>query len=156
MPPEAGDLAPDFTLPDATKQPHTLSSYRGRCAVVVHFFPFAFTRTCEDELLVLRADTERLRAEGVEILAVSCDPPMPLRVWAEREGFDFPLLSDFWPHGAVAQTYGVFNDKRGCAYRATFLVDRDGVVRWSVVNDLPDARDPDSLRRAVAALRAAG
>jgi alkyl hydroperoxide reductase subunit AhpC len=77
-----------------------------------------------------------------------------LRVFDEREGLGFPLLSDFWPHGAVARAYGVFDEERGCALRGTFVVDRSGDVRWSVVNEIPDARSLDELLRALAEVRA--
>jgi alkyl hydroperoxide reductase subunit AhpC len=75
-----------------------------------------------------------------------------LRAFADQHGFTFPLLSDFWPHGAVASAYGVLSDRVGIALRGTFLVDKEGVVRWSVVNDIPDARDIDDYKAAIAAL----
>ena len=70
-------------------------------------------------------------------------------MWAEQEGFSFPILSDFWPHGAVAQAYGVFDEKIGRAVRATFVIDKEGTVRWTVVNLLPDARDHDEYARVL-------
>ncbi|MGH3333047.1 MAG: redoxin domain-containing protein, partial [Nocardioidaceae bacterium] len=70
----------------------------------------------------------------------------------DRDGLDFPLLSDFWPHGAVSADYGVFDEERGCSARSTFIVDKEGVVRWSVHNALPDARDLDDYVRVVSAL----
>jgi alkyl hydroperoxide reductase subunit AhpC len=90
----------------------------------------------------------------VQVLAVSCDPVFALRAFADRDGLTFPLLSDFWPHGEVAQRYGVFNADRGCAERATFIVDRDGVLRWSVRNQMPQARDLQEQLRVLDGLRA--
>jgi alkyl hydroperoxide reductase subunit AhpC len=75
-------------------------------------------------------------------------------VWAEQRGFTFPILSDFWPHGAVAQRYGVFNDVVGRAVRGTFVIDREGTVRWKAVNAIPDARQHGEYAKALAALSA--
>ena len=86
------------------------------------------------------------------MLGVSCDAMPTLRVFADREGITFPLLSDFWPHGDVARAYGVFDDRAGLALRGTFIVDRDGIVRWSVVNPRGKARDEAAYRVALAAL----
>lgn len=116
------------------------------------FYPFAFTRVCTGELCVLRDDLVPSLPDGVRVLAISCDSMFTLRVYAETEGLEFPLLSDFWPHGAVASSYGVFDDERGCARRGTFLIDADGMVRWTVVNGIPDARDVADYRRALDAL----
>ena len=74
------------------------------------------------------------------------------RVFAEKEGYEFPVLADFWPHGAVAQSYGIFDDARGCALRGTFIIDKEGIVRWQVVNGLGDARNLDDYKTALAAL----
>jgi peroxiredoxin len=75
-----------------------------------------------------------------------------LRAYAEKEGYDFPLLADFWPHGAVAQAYGVFAEAAGRAERGTFLIDREGVLRWSVVNGPGEARPLGAYQEAIAAL----
>jgi peroxiredoxin len=85
---------------------------------------------------------------------VSVDHPFALKAWSQAEGFDFPLLSDFWPHGAVAQAYGVFNDARGMAVRGTFLVDTRGIVRFVEVNGPGQPRDQGGWRKAVAGLAA--
>jgi mycoredoxin-dependent peroxiredoxin len=96
---------------------------------------------CTGELCEVRDSQASFESDDVQLLAVSCDPVFALRAFADRDGLTFPLLSDFWPHGEVAQRYGVFNADRGCAERATFIVDRDGVLRWSVHNQMPQARD---------------
>ena len=87
--------------------------------------------------------------DDTQLLAVSNDSIHTLRVFAEQEGLEYPLLSDFWPHGEVSRAYGVFDADKGCAVRGTFIIDKEGVVRWTVVNALPDARD---LNEYVAAL----
>ena len=138
---EPGSAAPDFELKDQTGKPVRLSDYRGKKAVVLVFYPFTFTGVCEGELCSIRDSIEQFQNDDVETIAVSVDSPAVHRVWAEQQGFDFPILSDFWPHGEVARTYGVFNEVVGAAERGTFIIDTDGVIRYSVHNGLPDARD---------------
>src|SRR6187551_33747 len=125
---EPGTEAPDFTLKDQDGNEVTLSSFRGDKAVTLVFYPFTFTGVCEGELCALRDDLSEFEAAGVQVLAVSCDTRHAQKVWAEQEGYGFPVLSDFWPHGEVAKAYGVFNEALGCANRATFVLDKDGVV----------------------------
>jgi peroxiredoxin len=146
---DAGAPAPPFTLRDQHGQSIELASYRQRKAVVVMFYPFAFSSVCTGELCAVRDSLHTFESDAVQVLAVSCDPVYALRVFAERDGLTFPLLSDFWPHGATARAYGVFNEERGCADRSTYIVDRDGLIRWSVHNAMPEARD---LREQAAAL----
>jgi peroxiredoxin len=147
-----GDLAPDFDLRDQHAQAHRLSSYRGAKNVVVVFYPFAFTGVCTGELCAIRDDSTALVNDTTQVLAISCDTVASLRVFAEREGFTYPLLSDFWPHGAVARSYGVFNELLGAPDRGTFIVDREGVVRWTVRNEIPNARNLTDYQKALAEL----
>lgn len=147
-----GDEAPDFELQDQHAQRVRLSSLRGTKAALVVFYPWAFSRVCGGELAVLQAQLDEIVGDDVALLAVSTDPIFALRAYADQEGITFPLLSDFWPHGAVAKAYGVFSEEVGIALRGSFLVDRDGVVRWAVVNDIPDARDVDEYKKAIASL----
>jgi peroxiredoxin len=144
-----GTVAPDFTLPDQHLTPVRLDSFRGRHVLLV-FYPWSFTTVCSGELRALR--DAGLASEEVQLLAVSCDAPATQRVFAERDGLDFPVLSDFWPHGAVAQKYGVFNDELGAALRGSFVIDRDGMVRWRVLNDVSHARDVSEYRRVLSTL----
>ena len=149
---EIGHPAPDFTLKDQNNQPVTLSAFRGRRAVLLVFYPLAFSRICSGELSALRDDLPSFDNDRVRLLTVSVDSLFAHKVWAEQEGFTFPLLSDFWPHGEVAQRYGVFDETRGLALRGTFLVDTSGIVRYRVVNDVPAPRDPSEYRTALATL----
>jgi peroxiredoxin len=96
---------------------------------------------CTGELCAVRDSLPTFESEDVQVLAVSCDPMFALRAFADADGLTFPLLSDFWPHGSVARAYGVFNEARGCSDRSTFIVDKAGVLRWSVHNEMPAARD---------------
>jgi peroxiredoxin len=147
-----GDVAPDFELRSHTGDVVKLSDYRGKKNVVVVFYPAAFTPTCSGELCTLRDQRVDFVGDDVQLLAISVDPVASLRVFAEQNGFDYPLLSDFWPHGEVSKAYGVFFEPRGFATRGTFIIDKDGIIRWSVVNTPGDARSTDEYREALAAL----
>lgn len=136
-----GDTAPDFELRDQTGQPVKLSDYRGKKHVVLVFYPLAFTGTCEGEMCQIRDQLEVYQNDEVQILAVSVDAPPTHKRWANEQGFDFPLLSDFWPHGEVARAYGVFDERVGVAERGTFIIDKDGTVAYTDRNPIPEARD---------------
>ena len=149
---QIGDVVPDFELPSQNNEKIKLSDFRGKKNVVVVFYPAAFTGTCTGELCALRDDLSAFKNENVELLAISCDTPFALKVFADQEKYDFTLLSDFWPHGAVAQKYGVFNADRGLALRGTFVIDKSGIVRWSVVNSPAEARNLADYKAALASL----
>lgn len=144
-----GDEAPDFELRDQHGQTVRLSSLRGDKAALIVFYPWAFSGVCGGELAVLQEQQGDLLGDDVALFTVSTDAIYSLRAYADQQGYTFPMLSDFWPHGAVATAYGVFHDGIGVALRGTFLVDRDGVLRWSVVTGIPDARDIEDYRRAI-------
>lgn len=146
-----GDAAPDVTLIDTHGTPVSLCGLRGGPVAVV-FVPFAFSGTCTSEVRELRDSIEDFELAGVRLLVVSCDPMHTLRAWAEQEGLAFDLLSDFWPHGATARAFGVFDEGSGTAVRGSFLLDADGIVRWTVVNPRGQARLLDDYRAALAAL----
>jgi peroxiredoxin len=148
-----GDTAPEFSLPDQDKQVVTLTDLRGAPVLLV-FYPFAFSGICTGELCQLRDELSTYSDAGVQVLAISTDPVFSLKAFREKEGFDFPLLSDFWPHGATAQIYGVFNEKAGMALRATYLIDADGVVTFAQVNQPGDAREQSAWKDAVGRLAA--
>ncbi|WP_317443113.1 peroxiredoxin [Streptomyces collinus] len=149
---QVGDKAPDFELKDNHGRPVRLADYHGEKNVVLLFYPFAFTGVCTGELCELRDHLPRFADRDTQLLAVSNDSIHTLRVFAEQEGLEYPLLSDFWPHGNVSRAYGVFDEDKGCAVRGTFVIDKEGVVRWTVVNGLPDARDLNEYVKALDAL----
>jgi peroxiredoxin len=151
---QIGDAAPDFTLRDQHGRRHSLASLHGRRAAVLVFFPFAFSGVCTGELRDLRDRAGRIADAGAELLGISCDPMFSLRVFADQDGLEFPLLSDFWPHGEVASAYGAFDGEHGCPTRSTFVLDRDGAVRWSVHNPMGEARSVEDYLRELEALRA--
>lgn len=150
--PEVGSVAPDFTLRDQFGQAVTLSALRGESAVAIVFFPLAFTGTCTGELCELRDNLAMFSTAGVRLLAISVDSTATLRVFAEREGYEFSLLADFWPHGEVARRYGAFLDEKGFATRATVVIDSAGVVRASFSVAPGEARSLSAYREAIAAL----
>ena len=147
-----GTEAPDFELRDNNAQTHRLSSFRGDKNVVLVFYPFAFTGVCTGEMCAIRDDVASLQNEDTQVFAISCDTVASLRVFAEKEGLTYPLLSDFWPHGEVAKAYGVFNEALGAADRGTFIIDKAGIVRWTVRNEIKDARDLADYQKALAEL----
>jgi mycoredoxin-dependent peroxiredoxin len=149
---EIGDQAPDFELPDQHGTPVKLSSFRGSKNVVLVFYPLAFSPVCSGELCALREEFPEVDRDDVALLTVSVDSMFTHRAWADAEHFQFSLLADFWPHGAVAKEYGVFDEARGLAVRGTFVIDKNGTVRWSVVNPIPQARDIADYQKALAEL----
>ena len=150
---ELGGAAPDFTLRDQFGQDVTLSSFRGRKAVVMLFYPYAFSGVCTGEMAGVRDRLAEFLTFETEVLAISCDPVYSLRAFADQDGLNFPLLSDFWPHGEVARSFDVFDEAKGCPRRSSYVVDKDGRVRWAVHNAMPDGRDLDEhLKQLAAAL----
>lgn len=147
-----GGRAPDFTLRDQFGQDVALSSYQGSKAVVIFFYPAAFSGVCTGEMTGIRHRLAEFLTFDTEVLAISCDPKYALRAFADADGLNFPLLSDFWPHGEVARAYGVFNEEKGSARRSSYVIDREGVVRWAVHNLNPDARDLDEHLRQLRAV----
>ena len=145
---KTGERAPEFDLDVGRGARVRLSDFLGRSNVLLVFHPFAFTPVCEDEALDLQENLESFRNAQTEIVLVSCDPAPARQAWKEKLGAEYTFASDFWPHGAVAKAYGVFNDETGAAVRGTFLISRDGIVIWSLVKP-PDERRtemvPDSL-----------
>ena len=148
---EVGTEAPDFTIKDQNNQQVTLSSFRGERTVLLVFYPFAYSSICTGELCAVQEDLDDFQNDDVQILAISADHPFALKHWSEVQGFDFPLLSDFWPHGKISKEYGVFNEDHGMAVRGTFLIDKAGIVRFAEINGPGEPRDQDGWRTAVAA-----
>ena len=149
---EVGQQAPDFEIKNQFGELVKLSDLRGKKNVVLVFYPFAFTPTCTTELCTIRDEKVSFENDDTQVFGISCDPAPSLKVFAEQEKIEYPLLSDFYPHGAVSKEYGAFLEEKGFATRATFVIDKEGVVRWSVVNSPADARNTDEYRAALAAL----
>ena len=149
---EVGDVAPDFELQDQDRNPVRRSDFRGRKNVVVVFYPLSFTGVCQGELCSIRDSIADFDSDDVQTLAISCDSGPVHAAWAAEQGYTFPLLADFWPHGEVARAYGVLDEGSGLALRGTFIVDRDGRVAYKVVNAIPDARDLEEYKAVLARL----
>jgi peroxiredoxin len=149
---EIGQPAPDFTLTNQYGEQVTLSDYRGEKNVLLMFYPFAFTGTCTGELCTIRDRYTDFVNDDSVVLSVSCDSHHTLRVFSEQEGLTHQMLSDFWPHGEVSKAYGVFIEAKGFATRGSFVIDKDGIVRWSVINGPGEARSADDYVAALAEL----
>jgi peroxiredoxin len=149
MPLEIGSAAPDFTLLNQDRQPVSLDSLKGSRSVIV-FIPFAFTRTCEGELCQIRDEYSLFDEAEARVVAITCNTLHANRVWAEQQGFQFDLLSDFWPHGATARLYDTFNETFGYAERTTYFLDAKGViVDVSRSENLGEARPFEDYRAAI-------
>ena len=140
---EVGAEAPDFELRDQHGQRFRLSSLRGAKAAVIVFYPSTFSPVCSSELCTLGQGWPELERPDVELVTVACDPMFTLRAFSDQEDIEFRMLSDFWPHGEVSTAYDVFDGDFGCSKRSTFIVDKEGRVRWSVHNAMPDSRSVD-------------
>lgn len=149
---DVGDEAPDFELQDHERNAVRLSSFRGKKNVIVVFYPLAFTGVCQGELCAIRDEIADFSNDDVQTLAISVDSGPTHAKWATEQGYTFPLLADFWPHGGVARSYGVLNEDLGLAVRGTFIVDKQGKVAYKVVNAIPDARDQGEYKKILAAL----
>jgi peroxiredoxin len=146
--PVPGEPAPGFVLPNQHGEPVSLDRLRGT-AVVLVFYPFAFSRVCTDELDEVQQNLDEFRRREVRVLAVSVDHKYALRTYAEQRGYDFDLLADFWPHGAVAERYGVLDSSQGYARRATFFIDSAGLLLSRIDAPLGQARSFEAYRAAL-------
>lgn len=144
-----GDAAPDFTLFDTNRNQVSLGDLAGQPTLVM-FFPFAFSGTCTGEICELRDNRERVAEAEANVVAITCDALPANKAWAESNEFDYPVLSDFWPHGAAARAFGAFNEKVGCANRVSFLIDEDGIIQDVFASAaLGEARDFEAQMAAI-------
>jgi mycoredoxin-dependent peroxiredoxin len=144
-----GDTAPEFDLEVTHGERVRLSDFAGRLNVLLVFHPFAFTPVCEEEARDLQENLESFRNAQTEIVFVSCDSAPARQAWRRELGAEYTFASDFWTHGEAAKAYGVFNEANGAPYRGTFLIDKDGIVIWSLVKTRDTRRTemvPDSLK----------
>jgi peroxiredoxin (alkyl hydroperoxide reductase subunit C) len=154
MPIDVGSRAPDFTLKDQNNQDVRLADFRDRKSVLLVFYPLAFTGNCQGELAAIRDNLPEFANDQVQVLTVSVDSVYSHKVWSLQQGFEFPLLADFWPHGGVARAYDVFDEQTGVARRGTFLIDPQGIVRFAEAAGVAETRDQARWRRALADLAA--
>jgi len=149
---EIGKTAPDFELRNVDGELISLADLAGRKSLVV-FIPFPFTGTCEGELCTIRDRMAELNEVDANVVAITTDTLFSNRVWSEQNAFEFPVLSDFWPHGAVTEEYGTFDAKVGAANRSTYVLDEKGVVQAIVATESRKfARDYDEYMAALEAI----
>jgi len=147
-----GDAAPTFELFDQDRNQVSLESLKGSKTLLV-FIPFPFTGICDDEGCAIRDRLAALKALDANVVIITVHALPVTYKWATENGFEFPVLSDYWPHGVTAQAYGAFNEDRGMANRYTFVLDADGVVREIINTDsLGTAREFDAYTDALARL----
>ena len=137
---QTGSEAPEFDLQVDGSERVRLADFRGRRNVLLVFHPFAWTPVCEEEARDLEENLPAFASAETDVVLVSCDPAAARKAWKERLGLTYTLASDFWPHGAAAKAYGVFDESSGAPVRGTFLIDKQGVVVWSLVNDADTRR----------------
>ena len=147
---EVGKQAPDFTLNNQDGNAVSLADFHGKRNVVLVFYFTAFSGICAKELQELQGAAAEVAQKDAQVLLISCDSRWTLNAFKQREGFAQTLLSDWWPHGAVAKQYGVFDENLGGAKRATFVVDRQGVVLYKKVNEIPQGRNVEDYLQALA------
>ncbi len=138
---ETGSEAPEFDLQVDGSERVRLADFRGRRNLLLVFHPFAWTPICEEEALDLQENLPAFASAETDVVLVSCDSAPARQAWKEKLGLTYTLAADFWPHGEAATAYGVFDDSSGAAVRGTFLIDKNGVVVWSLVNDADTRRD---------------
>ncbi len=141
---KAGDPAPDFELVDQNKNTVKLSDYRGKKNVMLTFHPLAFTGVCQAQMSSYEADKSQFDRYDTVVLGISVDSQPAHAAWAKEMGTTFPLLADFYPHGAVAQKYGIFIDERGFAERAVIIVDKQSIVRYIDVHQTLEQPDNEA------------
>lgn len=149
-----GDQAPDFALVNQFGETVKLSDFHGKKPVALVFYPLSFSGICTGELCELRDNFSRFESEGVELLAVSVDSKFVQKQFAETEQYKFSVLADFWPHGATAKAYDVFDETAGIAQRATFLINKDGEITAKFVTPVGQPRNIAEYERALAGLHA--
>lgn len=146
---EVGRPAPRFELFDQNREKVSLASLTGRKTLVV-FIPFPFTGVCEGELCTIRDNLSTLDRLDANVVAITCDTVPANKRWSDDNRFNFPVLSDYWPHGATATEYGAFNESVGAANRYTYVLDESGTVGEIIHTDsLGTAREFDAYLEAL-------
>lgn len=150
---KVGDQAPDFTLPDQYDAPVTLSSYRGKKNVVLVFHPLAFTSICSVQMPGYSKERQTFDGLEAQVLGISVDSVPAHRAWADQlGGIDYPMLADFFPHGEVSKKYGILRSE-GYSERATFVIDKQGILRYIEIHEMGRLPDHDRLLEALKGLK---
>ena len=147
-----GDSAPNFELVNQFGETVSLAQFKGQKPVVLVFYPLSFSGICTGELCEIRDNFAKFDNKDVELLAISVDSKFVQKQFADHEGYKFSVLADFWPHGAVAKQYGVFIEEAGISNRATFVIDKEGILAAKFITAPGQARSLDEYDKALAAL----
>ena len=152
MPIKAGEKAPDFTLKGHDDKEYKLSDFKGK-TVLLAFYPADFSTTCSEEHACFVNDLKRFEAVKAQVLGISVDNIWSHKAFAEKLNITYPLLSDFHPKGKVASSYGLYLEDKGITNRATVIIDKDGIVRYVKVYDIPTVRDNEELLKTLEELK---
>jgi len=148
---QPGAEAPDFELPSTPDQKVSLSEFRGQ-PVILAFYPEDWSPVCSDQLALYQAVLPEFRKFNAELIGISVDSVWSHLAFAKDRNLHFPLLSDFEPKGEVARTYQVYRAKEGTTERALFVIDADGIIRWSYVSPVGVNPGADGILRALEGL----
>jgi peroxiredoxin len=147
----AGTQAPEFSLRSTPDQAVALSDFRGQ-PVILAFYPADWSPVCGDQMALYNEILDEFRQFNAELIGISVDGIWCHLAFAEQRKLHFPLLSDFEPKGQVARQYGVYRDHDGTSERALFVIDADGVIRWSYVSPVGVNPGADGILRALESL----
>jgi peroxiredoxin len=148
---EAGTAAPDFRLNCTPDQRVALSEFRG-APVILAFYPADWSPVCGDQMALYNEILPEFKRYGAQLLGISVDGAWCHQAFAKASNLHFPLLADFEPKGEVARTYGVYRNGEGISERALFVIDKDGVVRWSYVSPIGVNPGADGILEALDSL----
>jgi peroxiredoxin len=146
-----GNSAPDFTLPTMPDRTVSLREFRGRPVILV-FYPADWSPVCGDQVALYNEILPEFERHGAQLLGISVDGVWCHKAFTENRNLRFPLLADFEPKGAVARRYGVYREGEGITERALFVLDHDGIIRWSYVSPIGVNPGADGILRALEAL----
>jgi peroxiredoxin len=146
-----GNSAPDFTLPTMPDRTVSLREFRGRPVILV-FYPADWSPVCGDQVALYNEILPEFERHGAQLLGISVDGVWCHKAFTESRNLRFPLLADFEPKGAVARRYGVYREGEGITERALFVLDHDGIIRWSYVSPIGVNPGADGILRALEAL----
>ena len=132
---EAGTLAPEFSLKSTPDRIVSLSEFRGQ-PVVLAFYPADWSPVCGDQMALYQAVLPEFHKLGADLIGISVDGVWCHLAFARERRLHFPLLSDFEPKGEVARRYGAYRTSDGTAERALFVIDSDGIIRWSYLSPI--------------------
>jgi peroxiredoxin len=151
MPIEVGQKAPEFTLKDQNQKEVSLKDFRGK-NVLLAFYPLDFSPVCSKEHACFRDDLSEFQGLNAQIVGISVDSAWSHKAYAEKLGINYPLLADFHPKGDVAKRFGLYLEDKGITNRATVIIDKEGIVRYVQIYDIPQQRQNQDLVKILSSL----